>query len=206
VKTLPTNMIKICGLTRVEDVTMAISSGANTVGFIFAPSSRQVTIERARELSVAAAGGLRVGVMKDLSEQEIVDIVDAVPLDGVQLHEAPSDELYQQLRERNLRLFLVHHRGSDAPDSTERFDALLLDNPAPGSGEMNNFNEFDGVLLTTPRILAGGLDPENVFDAIREFRPYGVDVAGGVESTPGVKDADKVLGFITMANQAFEEQ
>ena len=185
---------------------MAISSGANTVGFIFAPSSRQVTIEQARELSAAAVGAIRVGVMKGLSEEEIVEIVDAVSLDGVQLHEVPTAELYEQLCDRNLRLFLVHHRGSDAPESTEQFDALLLDNPAPGSGELNNFSEFDEALLTTPRILAGGLNPENVFDAIRQFRPYGVDVASGVESTPGVKDATKVLGFITMANQAFEEQ
>jgi phosphoribosylanthranilate isomerase len=205
-KALPTNLVKICGLTRVEDVTLAVNSGANAVGFIFAPSTRRVSIERARELSKVAQGVLRVGVMKDLGDQEILEHVDAVTLDAVQLHEAPSPELYEQLRQRDLRLFLVHHRGSVTPDSAEHFDALLLDNPAPGSGELNDFKVFGADLLATPRILAGGLDPENIFGVIQEFRPYGVDVASGVESAPGIKDEAKVLRFITMANQAFEEQ
>ena len=205
-KQLPDHLIKICGLTQVQDAVFAIEHGANAVGFIFAPSLRQVTLEQARLLSSATSSTLRVGVMKDLPESEIVRIFNTVELDAVQLHDTPTPIILQEIKERDLLAFAVSHRGTSNSESFKGLDALLLDNPSPGSGEINDFHSFGSLDLPLPLIFAGGLNPLNVGDVIHTFPPYGVDVSSGVESAPGIKDLDKVSAFITTAQRAFEEQ
>ncbi|MEI6709605.1 MAG: phosphoribosylanthranilate isomerase [Actinomycetota bacterium] len=205
-KEFPKHLVKICGLTTSADTRYAVEHGATAVGFIFAPSSRQVTTTQARDLSAVAASVLRVGVMKDLNPKEIIEVVDNVELDAVQLHDAPSDDLVAELRGRELGLLAVHHRGDDFLGLTADFDAWLFDNPEPGSGVANDFRALGKTCFQGPIVLAGGLDPDNVGDIIRTLHPYGVDVASGVESSPGIKDLGKVLAFITTANKAFEEQ
>jgi phosphoribosylanthranilate isomerase len=205
-KPLPNHLIKICGLTQVSDAIFAIEHGANAVGFIFAPSSRQVTLEQAQQLANATGTALRVGVMKDLTESEILGILDAVKLDAVQLHDTPTPELLREIADRDLLAFAVAHRGDPPAELANGLAALLLDNPSPGSGEMNDFPSFRAWDLPIPLIFAGGLSPVNVGDVIRTFHPYGVDVSSGVESTPGIKDLDKVSAFITTAQRAFEEK
>ena len=205
-KSLPEYFIKICGLTQQGDVEHAITSGATAVGFIFAPSSRQVSIEQAQTLSNVAGSVIRVGVMKDLSEVEILDVVANVDLDAVQLHDEPNQTLVTNLRSKGLYVFAVHHQGGWLANSLSEYSALLIDNPVPGSGQQNDFSFVETLGLKIPVILAGGLNPENVGDAITEFRPYGVDVSSGVESSPGSKDLRKVSAFVTMALRAFEDQ
>jgi phosphoribosylanthranilate isomerase len=197
------HLIKICGLTTTSDVEMVVGAGADAVGFIFAPSKRQVTSRTARELSAAAAGARRIGVMRSLDDQTIASLVREVPLDGVQLHDEVSSALMAQLLEQGLVVWRVLADG--VPLENLAFDALLLDNADPGSGVFNDFSTFAPLLTTNRCLLAGGLNPHNVAGVIATYAPYGVDVASGVEASPGIKDASKVTAFINAARSAFDE-
>lgn len=205
-KSLPKNIVKICGLTRPEDVRFSIAAGASAVGFVFAPSPRRVDIEVGQQLSEAGNDALRVGVMRELSGSEILKIADNVELDVLQLHDEPSDDLLAGAIQRGLLIFRVHHRGEISTPPTTNCAALLLDNPSPGSGELNDFEQFDEQPLGAPLIYAGGLTPSNVESVIHQFHPFGVDVSSGVELSVGVKDYAKVSSFITTAQRAFEDK
>jgi phosphoribosylanthranilate isomerase len=199
-------VVKICGLTRPEDAEAAVAAGADWIGLNFWPRSRRhVTLERALEIAAAVPGDVvRVGVFVNAAAPAVEEIARRVGLDLVQLHGDEDPEYCQAFAGRYLRAL----RLSDASDlpAIERFagsDTVLLDTPSPGYG--GSGATFDWSLARAAKaygkriLLAGGLTPENVAQAVREVRPFGVDVAGGVEATPGIKDHDKLRRFVDAA-------
>jgi phosphoribosylanthranilate isomerase len=180
-------MVKICGITRREDAEAAVEAGASALGFIFVPSSpRRVTPEQAAVLSRGLAAW-KVGVFVNETAVSIEAVMRAASLDIAQVYggEAPEGV-------RVWKAFRV--AGVPAVDLTGA-EAVLLDGRANGQ-------PFDWALargVADKVILAGGLDASNVADAIRVARPWGVDASSGLETSPGIKDHEKVRRFVEAA-------
>jgi len=192
--------IKICGITCVEDALMAVSAGADALGFVFAPSPRQVTPELAasilRELPPFVT---TVGLVVDQDPRPILDVC---PVDVIQFHgnEAPA-EVARAGRRAIKAVRVREHADLVALAGFESAAAFLLDAYVPGvaGGTGQQFPwrlATDARRLGKPVIVAGGLTPENVTCCIETTRPYGVDVSSGVETSPGRKDPEKVRTFI----------
>lgn len=205
--------IKICGITRVEDAVDAAAAGADFVGLNFWPrSKRHVDATRGRALAdaVRRAGGARVvGVFVDASIDEIAAIHARVELDVIQLHGAESPELVAEVARATSRAVWKALAATAELDlAAWPGEAVLLDTPTPGKG--GSGETFDWALARAARtrdparavVLAGGLTPGNVARAIAEVAPWGVDVASGVESAPGVKDAAKLAAFVAAVRQS----
>lgn len=195
--------VKICGVTRPQDAALAEAAGADAVGLIFAPSSkRQVTLERALEIS-AALGPLVtcVGVFRDQPLAEVRRVAAALRLDAVQLHGEEDAAYAAALRERWRVIKAVAFSAALEPAWLEDFpaDAFLLDGLRPGSGEAFDWGQAAWLKGHPRLILAGGLTPENAAEAARALEPYALDVASGVESAPGIKDPEKVRRFVAAA-------
>jgi phosphoribosylanthranilate isomerase len=210
--------IKICGNTSAEDALLAAEAGADAVGFVFAPSPRQVTRDQAARMISRLPDGLeKIGVFVDSTLEEIDNAVRECTLTGVQLHFDASPDLPERLRERfgpSLRILCVLHYGSAiaenaavlALDRSDRsIDAILVDsktaNIVGGTGKAFDWNSAASLFLSSKArfVAAGGLTPANVAHAIRTLRPWGVDVVSGVEASPGHKDPEKVRQFIANA-------
>ncbi|WMT58258.1 phosphoribosylanthranilate isomerase [Truepera radiovictrix] len=195
--------VKICGVTRTEDALLAEAAGADAVGFIFAErSKRHVTLEAAREMSAALGPFIaRVGVFVDAPFEEVVACVRALRLDAVQLH-GGEDAPYAAALQRHVRVVrAVGFSPELDPAALSGYpaDALLLDGLTPGSGERFSWAAAAAFRGWPRLLLAGGLTPDNVAAGIAALRPYGVDVASGVELRPGVKDPRKVQDFVRAA-------
>ena len=195
--------IKLCGFTRAEDATLAVAEGADMIGVVlWAPSPRAVDAAGARRIREAVPAGIPlVGVFVDEEPGRIDELVDEIGLDLVQLHGAePRAEI---LRHGARALRGVRDGDASAvPDGV----AVVFDGPFSKQAtreELESHWEAARVLgATRPVLLAGGLDPGNVADAVRAARPYGVDVARGVEHAPGVKDHDRLRRFVAAAREA----
>jgi phosphoribosylanthranilate isomerase len=194
-------IVKICGLTRPEDAAFAVAAGADWIGVNLWPGSkRHVTPARAREVAAAAAGATRVAVFVNAARADIEAALAFVDL--VQLH---GDETPAECAPFAGRLV----RALRAPDAAtmDAFptDLILLDAPSPGYGGSGRTFDWSIAAAAVARgkriLLAGGLDPGNVAAAVRAVRPFGVDVASGVEAAPGIKDPDKVRRFIDAAKE-----
>lgn len=202
--------VKICGLTRRQDVALACAIGASAVGFNFAAESpRRVTPAVARELSRAAAPGmLRVGVFVSERLREIREAIEAAKLDLVQLHRPLLREDLDALSVPVIAVVRVGPAGPDLPpaDLLGRCRALLFDTLSAGrpggTGESFDWRAIAGRQFALPILLAGGLDPDNVAQAVRRVRPWAVDVASGVETAPGVKDPEKLRRFFEAVRRA----
>ncbi len=199
--------VKICGVTNEEDALMAVALGADAVGFVFAPSPRQVTVGVARDIvRRLPPETLTVGVFRDQSTRFVIDTVQGAGLRAAQLHghETPADAA--EVRPYCQALIVAFPAGDPGLAHVDDYgaDAILLDSPAPGSGEVFDWSLAEGAPLNRRLILAGGLTPENVAHGIAEVRPWGVDVSSGVETDgqPGRKDARKVQAFIRAARAA----
>jgi len=214
----PANLwIKICGNTSSEDALLAADSGADAVGFVFAPSPRRVTPEQAAAIIPQLPAALeKIGVFVDTSFGEIESTVLTTGLTGVQLHFDAAPALPAKLRARfgpSLRILRVIHFGAEATETApsilkdSNVDALLIDSRTAtavgGTG-----HSFDWALASKSifqnaeackLVAAGGLSPENVAEAIATLHPWGVDVVSGVEAAPGRKDPAKVHAFIANA-------
>lgn len=198
--------IKICGITREEDALVAAEAGADAIGLVFyAPSSRAVSIERARAiLRVLPPFVSSVGLFVNAGRDEVNRILERVPLDLLQFHGDEEPEACRGFSRPYIKALRV--RPDEPLLSRIRLygDAvgMLLDAYMPGIPGGTG-RTFDWSLIPhdpgSPLILAGGLTPENVALAVRSARPYAVDVSGGVESAPGIKDANKVVSFICSA-------
>lgn len=195
--------VKICGITRPEDAQLAEAAGADAVGLIFAPHSRRrLSVERAQAISdVLGPLIARIGVFADQPLSEVEAIAEALRLSALQLHGAESAEYARALQRRYpvIKAFrftpeLTTQQLADYPA-----DAILLDSPAPGSGQRFNWQAAQSLAGYPRLIVAGGLTPENVGQAIDALSPYGVDVASGVEAAPGIKDASRVVAFVRAA-------
>lgn len=180
--------VKICGLTTRETVEAAVEAGADAIGFVFAPSTRQLDVATAKMLATSIPKHVRiVGVFLDPSMEEIEDAC-ACGLTDIQVHR------------RSLPLEALRTFGLPIIEASENIDAdvRLLDHPTPGSGRV-----LDWASTPQPKRpfwLAGGLTPENVATAINRLQPDGVDVSSGVE-TNGKKDIQKIRTFIQRAKE-----
>lgn len=200
---MPVVRSKICGITRVEDALLAAEAGADAIGLVFyAKSPRAVDVRQARAIVAALPPFVTtVGLFVNAWRCEINEILDAVPLDLLQFHgdeRAADCAGYHRPYVKALRVQPgddVRARCAEFPQAA----GILLDTFVPGVPGGTG-QAFDWSLVPAdpgcPIILAGGLDAENVAAAIRQVRPWAVDVSGGVEAGKGVKDAAKVRAFV----------
>ena len=185
--------VKICGLSTKEAVEVAVSAGADYIGFVFAPSKRQVTVEQAIELVKFIPSHIqKVGVFVSPSRVELLEAVDKVGLDFVQVHGQVVDKLFENLPCGSIQAVQVDE-GGHVPNSQANY--LLFDAPVAGSGQTFDWGRLDTTGLAQPFFIAGGLNEDNVARAIQHFSPFAVDVSSGVE-TDGQKDHEKIRRFI----------
>jgi len=197
--------VKICGITTEEDALLAVGLGASALGFILAPSPRQLAASRVADIVKRLPSDvLSIGVFRDEAPQRVVDIVNHAGLSGAQLHGQETPTMAQYVRERVPLVIKAFPAGSPRLKDAAEFgaDLTLIDAPTPGSGRLVDFAVLEGLGDASRLVLAGGLTPENVTEAIHRVAPFGVDVATGVESSPGVKDPRKVAAFIAAARAA----
>ena len=185
--------VKICGLSTKEAVKTAVSAGADYIGFVFAPSKRQVTLAQAAELAKLIPSHIqKVGVFVSPSQSELLEAIEKVGLDLVQVHGRVADDLFENLTCGSIQAVQVDGNGH-VPNS--QADYLLFDAPVAGSGQTFDWGLLDTKDLSQPFFIAGGLNVDNVEEAIQHFTPFAVDVSSGVE-TDGQKDHEKIRRFI----------
>ncbi|MDM5234625.1 phosphoribosylanthranilate isomerase [Lysinibacillus pakistanensis] len=193
--------VKICGLKEQQHVRAAVEAGADAIGFVFAPSKRQISIEQAHQLAKEVPGEvLKIGVFVNPSVEELRAAVEGVPLDYVQFHGEETPKFIRQQGYPAIKALSVRDEEDVRAAANYNVDYYLFDAPGTdfkgGSG-----HTFDWTLLEMagiPRdklILAGGLKAENIAQAVSLVSPYMVDVSSGVE-TDGIKDEAKINAFI----------
>ncbi|QFS82118.1 N-(5'-phosphoribosyl)anthranilate isomerase [Roseivivax sp. THAF40] len=216
---MPDVRVKICGLTRAEDVAAAADAGAAYLGFVFFPKSpRNVSVDQARALAVDAPFGVaKVGLLVDPDDALLDEIAPRVPLDMIQLHGRETPERVAEVRAR-MGLPVMKALGVATEADLEKVaaygrvaDQLLIDAKAPEGADLPGGNglAFDWRLVQgrrwpVPWMLAGGLTPESAGRAVAMTGAQQLDVSSGVESAPGVKDAAKMRAFIAAAQGAGE--
>jgi phosphoribosylanthranilate isomerase len=201
--------VKVCGITRAEDAELAAEVGAWAIGFILWPGSE-------RHIDPALAAGIArtvrrrvqlVGVFVNHTLDEIAHAADAIGLTHVQLHgdEGPSFCVAAGQRTGCRVIKAIRVRGRSDIADAERYhtDLHLLD--GPGNGRPWDWSLVSARRTRIPLVLAGGLTAENVGEAIEAVRPWAVDVASGVESEPGIKDPERVRGFMEAVERAGAE-
>jgi phosphoribosylanthranilate isomerase len=197
--------VKICGITNEDDALLAVALGADALGFIFAPSRRQVNAETVRDiLKRVPREVLTVGVFRNDTPAHVVDVAARTGLHAVQLSGAEPNSEVQWIRER-VRFVIQAFAAGDpalAAAANSPADVIMVDGPDPGSGRVFDWRLAEGAPSGVRILLAGGLTPHNVGDAIKLVRPWGVDVASGVEVAPGRKDPRKLRLFIEAAREA----
>ncbi len=199
--------VKICGITSEEDALLAAGLGADAVGFVFAPSARQVSVRAVRLIvDRLPRDVLTVGVFRDEAPVSVVETVNGLGLGAAQLHGSESPDETRWIAERVPLVIRALPAGHpDVPQALGYGAGLVLvDAPSPGSGEVFDWRLAEGVVDPSRLVIAGGLDPGNVAAAVAHLRPRGVDVSTGVESRPGRKDPVKVAAFIAAARRAAE--
>jgi phosphoribosylanthranilate isomerase len=200
-------IVKICGITRLEDALHAAAHGATALGFVFWPrSARCVDAVTARRIVRALPPEITaVGVFVNQRAADVRAIADVADISVIQLH---GDERAEYAAALNRP---VWRASADAAvlDAWSSEDPVLLDGGDPvrrgGTGSQADWNTAAALAARRPLILAGGLDPQNVSSAIGSVRPAGVDVSSGVERAPGIKDPDRVARFLGAALEAFHE-
>lgn len=188
--------VKVCGITSLEDAQMAIRSGADAIGLIFAPSPRRIRPEEAREIINNVPPFVKtVGVFVDERPYVVRQIIEFCGIDLVQFHGEESPEACGEFMPCTVKAFRVRDGSvlSLMRQYQGRIRAMLLDAFSPeragGTGQL-----FDWTIAVTakglgiPVILSGGLNPSNIGDAIKKVKPFAVDVNSGIEERPGKKD------------------
>ena len=197
--------VKICGITNEADALLAVGMGANAVGFVFAPSTRQMAPSAVADIVKRLPHEtVTVGVFRDEAPQRVIDIANHIGLHAVQLHGMESIEDTRWISQRvgcTIKAFSAGHRNID------RFheygaELLLIDGATPGSGEVFDWRLAEGVDDPSRLIVSGGLHAGNVGQAIAHLHPWGVDVSTGVEASPGIKDPGKLRDFVTAVHEA----
>lgn len=209
--------VKICGLTDPADIPAAILAGAAYLGFVFFPKSpRHLDLESASAMATSVPEGIaKVALTVDADNATLDALTEAVPLDFLQLHGAESPARVAEVKAR-YGLPVMKAVGISGPEDLPQIDfyakvadQILVDAKPPKGADRPGGNAlaFDWSLIAgrrwpVPWMLAGGLTPDNVADAIRLTGARQVDVSSGVESAPGVKDADLIRAFIAAARKA----
>ena len=208
---MPTN-VKICGLTNVDDARAAVGLGAWALGMIFSDDSpRRCDLDEAVAIGAALKRKAElVGVFVNAPLEDVMSVIESVPLTILQLHgdEGPSycDEARRRTGLKLMKAARVRDRAAVRALSAYRTDYHLLDSYVPGraggTGESFDWELAGEHPHRPPLVLAGGLDPGNVAEAIEVTRPFAVDVASGVEAEPGRKDPDKLQRFFAAVEGA----
>ena len=201
--------VKICGITSEEDALLAVAMGADSVGFNFVPSSpRFLAVSRAADIAKRLPPEiLTVGIFRDQAKERVVELTNQAGLRAAQLHGHESDEDSRWVAQRVPVVIKAFPGGDPELANAPAFgaDIVMIDSASPGSGEVFDWSLAEGAPSGVRVLLAGGLTPDNVAEAIDRVRPWGVDVASGVESAPGVKDPTLVRRFINAAQDAEPE-
>lgn len=195
--------VKICGLTREQDVDAAVEAGADAIGLVFYDASpRYVELPTASRLADDVPPFVTVvGLFVNAAAADIEHALNTVRIDLLQFHGDEPATFCEQFRRPYIKALRVAAE-TDIADLTSQYASakgVLLDSYRAGipggTGEAFDWEQIPQD-LSRPIILAGGLTPDNVASAIRQVRPYAVDVSGGVEQTKGIKDANKIRAFI----------
>lgn len=204
--------IKICGITRQQDADSAIAAGADSLGFVFyAPSPRNIAVESAAEIIPRLPAFVTsTALFVNESAETVREVIARTQVDLLQFHGDESPEYCAQF-DRPYMKALRMKPGIDVVAECERFAdavAILLDAYRPGvPGGTGESFDWDMIPedLPKPLVLAGGLTPENICTAVREVRPFAVDVSGGVEASKGIKDKDKIEKFTQEVTRAYQD-
>ena len=185
--------VKICGLSTVEAVETAVLAGADYIGFVFAESKRQVSLEQACELAKLVTGKTKiVGVFVSPSLEDLEQAIGQVPLDIVQIHGTFDEALIPKISVPVIRAIQLSDQEAKV---TSPADFLLFDAPVAGSGQTFDWDLLKDQKIQQDFFIAGGLTVDNVRQAREIFQPYALDVSSGVE-TDGHKDIEKIKAFI----------
>jgi len=219
-------LIKICGITSIDDALHAASCGADMIGLMFAPSRRRIDVPAARGIADAVGEQCDpVAVFQNEAIDTVVQVVRQIGARGIQLHGAEPPQVVDELAGRMRECFFIKAIGATGPETVEQMHAyysavksrdrllgFLVDTVVRGAiGGTGKVFGWDWLaearrrsrLQSLPKlILAGGLTAENIEEAIQTVAPDGVDVSTGVESSPGRKDPKKVADFIAAARKA----
>ena len=217
--------VKICGITNLEDALTAVEAGADALGFVFYEKSpRRIAPEVVRQLiAQLPAAPEKIGVFAGDSIQQCADLATACGLGGIQVHLSPlgpcsfgaNMEFRAVASAKPMKVYVAFPiscliEGRRDVDLREPFDTIFLDSGTPerpgGTGQVFDWEKAAPVVQSVSRkvkvVVAGGLTPTNVADAMRILKPWGVDVASGVEISPGKKDPEKVRAFIAAVREA----
>jgi phosphoribosylanthranilate isomerase len=191
-------LVKICGITRLADAGLAVDCGAGALGFVFWPDSpRFVDPESARAIiATLPPAVIPVGVFVNQSAEYVNEVADKLSLGAVQLHGDESVDYAMAMTRRVFKAIALADASDHSIDAWPPETMVLLDVHDPirrgGTGKTIDWGRASTVARRRPVILAGGLTPENVGEAISRVGPSGIDVSSGVESSPRVKDPDKL--------------
>ena len=197
--------IKICGITNEQDALLAVALGADALGFVFAPSPRQIAPGLARDIVKRLPPEIMtVGVFRNEHPSRVIEIVNEARLQGAQLHGHESIAITAEVSAQVRFVIKAVVAGSADASNADLFssDAVLVDGLNPGSGTTYDWDLLSQLPDSVHFILSGGLTADNVASGIEQVRPWGVDVSSGVEKSPGLKDAVKLRHFITNARDA----
>jgi phosphoribosylanthranilate isomerase len=187
--------IKICGLTRADAVSAAVAAQVDAIGFVFAPSPRQVTPGQAAQLAALAPPGiLRIAVAQHPLQIMVDEICRVLKPDYFQ---TDVEDLGELRIPAHIKVLPVMRFGRKTPSPLPR--RAVFEGPTSGIGARADWGRAAELARQTELILAGGLDAENVTEAVQAVRPYGVDVSSGVEHDHGIKDPDKIYEFVRAA-------
>lgn len=205
--------VKICGITRAQDLEAAVTAGASHIGFVFYEGSpRSIDLETAKTLSNKTPSTLtNVGLFVDPKLQQIEDVLAHADLDMLQLHGNETPQQIQKIRGQFGLPVMKAVRVATKEDLEQVYsyekicDWLLFDtksdNAQGGTGKRFDWSLLEGLTLLKPWMLAGGLNTANIGQALTLLKPHAVDVSSGVEDAPGVKNADKIKEFVAAVQQ-----
>lgn len=201
-------LIKICGITTPEALDAAILAGAHAVGFVFADSPRKVSTTIAAKLAKKVPGSvLKFGVFRHPSPELVARVGTSVPLDFVQ-SDAADEDAFKGLVPQKFQFLPVLRDGPKLAQELEselargRARPIMIESAVSGAGVKPDWRRIASLRDRPRTYLAGGLTPDNVADALRLVNPYAVDVSSGVESSPGIKDPDKIKAFVAAVRAA----
>jgi phosphoribosylanthranilate isomerase len=200
--------VKVCGTTCEDDALLAVALGADAVGFVFAPSPRQIAPQIAGDIVKRLPPEIvSIGVFQDEPPERVLRVAHRAGLRGVQLHGREPAETARWLSARLPMVIQAFPAGDARVGRAREYQAhaVLLDAPHPGSGQVFDWSLASEVPAGQRLIIAGGLTADNVAAAIARARPWGVDVVSGVEREPGRKDPIKMREFIEAARTASAE-